>query len=95
MDVAVYLHTSAGDELYIVVWTIAFVSVGSSDGVEDVALLLGSGLRGSVGAEEHGLAHGSPVAVGYLDGVVGGDSDLFIASEGKQERFAEDEGLSV
>ena len=95
MDIAVDLLPYARDQLDIVVWAIALMTLGSGDDVGRIASLAGKLTGRGVWADLRRLAHSTPDTVDDAHTIIGRDSQLLITSEGKKEGFTIEEGLGV
>lgn len=95
MDIAVDLLPYARDQLDIVVWAIALMTLGSSDDVGRIASLTGELTGYGVWADLRRLAHSAPDTVDDAHTIIGRDGQLLIASEGKKEGLTIEEGLRI
>lgn len=95
MDIAVDLLPYARDQLNIVVWAIALMTLGSGDDVGRIASLAGKLTGRGVWADLRRLAHSAPDTVDDTHAVIGRDSQLLITSEGKKEGLTIEEGLRI
>ena len=95
MDIAVDLLPYARDQLNIVVWAIALMTLGSGDDVGRVTSLTGELTGYGVWADLRRLAHSTPDTVDDAHTIIGRDSQLLITTEGQKEGLTIEEGLRI
>lgn len=95
MDIAVDLLPYARDQLDIVVWAIALMTLGSGDDVGRIASLTGELTGSGVWADLRRLTHSTPDTVDDTHTIIGRDSQLLITSEGKKEGLTIEERLRI
>ena len=95
MDIAVDLLPYARDQLNIVVWAIALMTLGSGDDVGRIASLAGKLTGRGVWADLRRLSHSAPDTVDDTHAVIGRDSQLLITTEGQKEGLTIEEGLRI
>lgn len=95
MDITVDLLPYTRDQLDIVVWAIALMTLGSGDDVGRVTSLTGELTGYGVWADLRRLAHSTPDTVDDAHTIIGRDSQLLISTEGQKEGLTIEEGLRI
>ena len=95
MDIAVDLLPYARDQLDIVVWAIALMTLGSGDDVGRITSLTGELTGYGVWADLRRLAHSAPDTIDDAHTIIGRDSQLLISTEGQKEGLTIEEGLRI